>query len=334
MFAQPILIACGAPPQPAAAAGTSDLAQAGHLKSRSLVQARSKDFSLTPSFWSDPAAFMLAMQQSFYQQISGAISNLRSGPSWTAAWTLMLLSLGYGVFHAAGPGHGKTVISGWVLATEEQLKRGVMISFASALIQALSAILIVTTLLFLVKAVGSTARSVAAVLESMSYGLIALLGFYLLWQAMGMIWPSRPLVAAGAAAAPHVHHANCAHAHVPSAGDLHRDWSLSKALSISFAVGLRPCTGAILALLFANAVGVYWAGIAATFIMAVGTALTVSVIAAMAVFSKTTALSILRGRQAWLDWLVFALRLGGGLLIAFLGATLFWGSLNGASPAG
>ncbi|HEY7763613.1 MAG TPA: DUF1007 family protein, partial [Aestuariivirgaceae bacterium] len=292
MFAQPILVACGAAAQPAAAAGTSDLVQSGDLKSRSLVQARGKDLSLTPSFWSDPAAFVLAVQQSFYQQISGAISRLRSGPSWTAALTLMLLSLGYGVFHAAGPGHGKTVISGWMLATEEQLRRGVMISFASAFIQALSAILIVTTLLLLVKAVGSTARSVAAVLESMSYGLIALLGFYLLWQAMGMIWPSQPLVAAGAAA-PHVRHANCAHAHVPPAGDLRRDWSLSKALSISFAVGLRPCTGAILALLFANAIGVYWAGIAATFIMAVGTALTVSVIAAMAVFSKTTALSML-----------------------------------------
>ena len=105
-------------------------------------------------------------------------------------------------------------------------------------------------------------------------------------------------------------------------------------MSVSLAVGIRPCTGAILALLFANAVGVYWAGIAATFVMAIGTALTVSAIAIIAVLSKTTALSIIRGRQAWLDWTAFALRLAGGLLITFLGATLFLGSLNGIATPG
>lgn len=329
MFAQPIAVACGAGAQ-AAAAQPSDLSR------RSLVGPRQAP-SLTPPFWADPAAFILATQQAFYERISGAISGLRSGPSWATAWTLMLLSLGYGVFHAAGPGHGKTVISGWVLATEQQLKRGIIISFTSALIQALSAILIVTTLLFLVKAVGSTARSVAAVLETASYGFIALLGFYLLWQAMGMFWPSRPALAAAAGASyPNQAHGHegCAHSHMPAAGELGQNWSLSKALSVSFAVGIRPCTGAILALLFANTVGVYWAGIAATFIMAIGTALTVSAIAIIAVFSKTRAMAMLGGRQAWLDWTAFGLRLGGGLLIAFLGATLFWGSLHGVATPG
>jgi ABC-type nickel/cobalt efflux system permease component RcnA/ABC-type uncharacterized transport system substrate-binding protein len=325
MFAQPIAVLCGGAATPVAAANTPD------LSGRALVQPRDQQGTITiPSLWSDPAAFVLATQQSFYQRISGAISSLRSGPSWAAAWTLMFLSLGYGVFHAAGPGHGKTVISGWLLATEQQLRRGIIVSFASAFVQALSAILIVSTLLFLVKAVGSTARSVAGVLETASYGLIALLGFYLLWQAMGMLWPSKPaIVAAG-----HVHDANCAHNHLPSPRDLDRNWSLSKALSVSFAVGVRPCTGAILALLFANAIGVYWAGIAATFVMAIGTALTVSAIAIIAVLSKTTALSMLRGRQAWLDWTAFALRLAAGLVITFLGATLFLASLHGAATVG
>jgi nickel/cobalt transporter (NicO) family protein len=337
MFAQPIAVSCGAAPQAVAAEPTD-------LSGRSIVGPR-QGVSFTPSFWADPAAFILATQQAFYERISGAISGLRSGPSWAAAWTLMLLSFGYGVFHAAGPGHGKTVISGWVLATEQQLKRGIMISFASAFIQALSAILIVTTLLFLVKTVGSTARSVAAMLETASYGFIALLGFYLLWQAMGMIWPSKPALASGAVSGSsrhddhhhdhaHAHGQGCGHSHMPTPRELSRNWSLSKALSVSLAVGIRPCTGAILALLFANAVGVYWAGIAATFIMSIGTALTVSAIAIIAVFSKAKAMSMLGGRQNWLNWAAFGLRLGGGLLIAFLGATLFWGSLHGISTPG
>jgi nickel/cobalt transporter (NicO) family protein len=329
MFAQPIAVLCGSAPQAVAAAEPAD------LKSRALVQPRAtrqKGSVSIPSFWADPAAFVLATQQSFYERISSAISSLRAGPSWAAAWTLMLLSLGYGVFHAAGPGHGKTVISGWLLATEQQLRRGILVSFASALIQALSAILIVSTLLFLVKTVGSTARSVAAVLETASYGFIALLGFFLLWKAMGDIWPAKPALAS--AGRSNVHTADCRHDHMPSPGDLSRNWSLSKAMSVSFAVGIRPCTGAILVLLFANAVGIYWAGIAATFVMAIGTALTVSAIAITAVLSKTTALSMLAGKQVWLDWTVFALKLAGGLLITFLGATLFFGSLNGTGTMG
>jgi nickel/cobalt transporter (NicO) family protein len=259
------------------------------------------------------------------------MSSLRAGPTWVSAWMLIMLSFGYGVFHAAGPGHGKTVISGWLLATEQQLKRGILVSFTSALVQALSAIAIVTTLLFLVKTVGSTARSVASVLELASYGMIAFLGFYLLWQAMGMIWPARLALAAapGGSHHPHVHDAHCTHDHMPAPRELSRDWSLSRALSISFAVGIRPCTGAILALLFANAIGIYWAGVAATFVMAVGTALTVSAIAILAVLSKSAAMSFISGRQTWLQWTSFALRLSGGLLISFFGITLFLAALNG-----
>ncbi|MGH6875638.1 MAG: DUF1007 family protein, partial [Aestuariivirgaceae bacterium] len=214
MFAQPVVILCDGAATPAAV-------QSAGLSDRALVQPRDaagKGKITIPPFWEDPAAFILATQQSFYERISGAMSSLRAGPSWASAWMLMVLSFGYGVFHAAGPGHGKTVISGWLLATEQQLKRGILISFTSALVQAFSAIAIVTTVLFLVQAVGSTARSVASILEVASYGLIALLGFYLLWQAMGMIWPARLALAAAPAASDrlHIHDANCTHDHIPA----------------------------------------------------------------------------------------------------------------------
>jgi ABC-type nickel/cobalt efflux system permease component RcnA len=335
MFAQPIAVICSGTP---VAGGPKAVGQTLKLSERTLVSPKSPvtGTAAVPSFWSDPAGFILATQQSFYRRISGAISSLRSDVSWTAAWTLILLSFGYGVFHAAGPGHGKTVISGWLLATEQQLRRGILISFASALIQAISAILIVSTLLFLVRAVGSTARSVASFLEAASYAMIALLGFYLLWQAMRMLWPSKVTVTVPGKpeTGQHTHDHNCGHGHMPSARELDQNWSLAKAVSISLAVGIRPCTGAILALLFANSIGAYWAGVTATFVMAIGTALTVSAIAIVAVVSKSTAMKMVAGNQVWLDWTAFGLRLAGGMLIAFLGTTLFVGSLNGVSTVG
>ncbi len=56
-----------------------------------------------------------------------------------------------------------------------------------------------------------------------------------------------------------------------------------------FAVGLRPCSGSILVLVFALAQGLFWAGVVATFMIGLGTALTVAAIATPAVGAKSLA---------------------------------------------
>lgn len=293
-------------------------------KKKLLVQPRNADGTIQEtSFWEDPVLWMRDKQQGFYRAMSGALRNLKTGAPLAATWTLMLLSFGYGIFHAAGPGHGKAVISAWLLATEHELHRGVLIAFLSSVIQAMTAILIVSILLLAVASVGAAARDVAGVLESASYGLIGLMGLYLVWTAF------RPH---GHHHHGHDHHDHHDHAHLPEARQMKGAWSLTKAFSLAFAVGIRPCTGAILVLIFANAAGLYWAGIASTFAMAAGTFLTVAAIAAVAVYSKKLAMRLARRDDRWLEWLGFALRLGSGAVIAFLGTILFLGSL-GASNA-
>jgi nickel/cobalt exporter len=319
-----------------------------------LVQPRNADGTLkTPSLWRDPVLWVMDKQRSFYGAMSLSIRQMKSQSPFAAALTLMLLSFGYGIFHAAGPGHGKAVISAWLLATENELRRGILIAFMSAVVQALTAIVIVSALLVFVTAVGTTARDVAGFLESASYALIALMGAYLVWTAFRRHQPAE--------AAPaddhghhhghhhrhdhdrhhdhdhhhdHAHHHNahdadcaCGHAHVPEARQVKGEWSLTKAFSLAFAVGIRPCSGALLVLIFANTLGLYWAGITSTFVMALGTAITVSIIAAIAVYSKKLAISLAKRDETWLGYAAFALRLGGGLVIIALGGILFWGSL-------
>ena len=323
-----------------------------------LVQPRNKDGTLQQvSFFEDPVLWAREKQQTFYGKLSATLRQMKGASPVAAAWTLMLLSFGYGVFHAAGPGHGKAVISAWLLATENELKRGVLISFMSAIIQALTAIVIVSVLFLVVASVGSTARNVAGVLETASYGLIALLGGYLIWTALLMLRPAKalrtpapalagatvtrqaialhdfasfePMKKAGPAPG-HLHgpDCGCGHAHLPAAKDVKGDWSFAKAFSLAFAVGIRPCTGALLVLVFANGLGLYWAGVAATFAMAVGTFITVSVIAAIAVYAKKFAAMMMRGNSRLLDWFGIGLRFAGGGAIAFLGTILFLGSLG------
>jgi nickel/cobalt exporter len=304
-------------------------------KRRLIVPPRNSDGSLiTTPFWDDPRQWIMEKQRAFYGAMSGAMRRMKSDTPVAAATTLILLSFGYGIFHAAGPGHGKAVISTWLLATENELRRGVLIAFMSAAVQALTAIAIVTILLLVVSAVGSAARDVAGFLESASYALIGCMGLWLIWSALQ---PRSHLRQATTHSHSHHHerhlgHAHddgceCGHAHLPAARDVKGEWSWTKASSLAVAVGIRPCTGAILALIFANTLGLYWAGVASTLVMALGTAITVSAIAALAVYSKRMALRLAANERAWLDRLALALKFAGGAAIAAFGGFLFWGSL-------
>jgi ABC-type nickel/cobalt efflux system permease component RcnA len=292
-------------------------------KKKLLVQPRNADGSLVMvSFWEDPVLWVREQQQAYYGSMSGTLRQIKTSSPYAAAWTLMFLSFGYGIFHAAGPGHGKTVISAWLLATENELKRGIVIAFLSSVIQALVAILLVSALLLLVASASTAARDMAGFLESASYAMIGAMGLYLIWTAL------RPKAHPEHHHHDHVHDEHCGHAHVAEAKQVRGEWSLTKAFSLAFAVGIRPCTGAILVLILANALGIYWAGVASTLVMAIGTFLTVSVIAAIAVYSKKLAMRLASRDDRWLEWLGFALRMGGGLAIAGLGGLLFWGSLG------
>ncbi|MEI8180888.1 MAG: hypothetical protein WCG38_19840, partial [Aestuariivirga sp.] len=112
-------------------------------RSQLLVPPKNADgtIKVTP-FFEDPVMWARDEQQNFYGRMSTTLKAMRGPNAMTAGWTLMLLSFAYGIFHAAGPGHGKAVISTWLLATENELKRGVLISFMSAFIQALTAIVL------------------------------------------------------------------------------------------------------------------------------------------------------------------------------------------------
>lgn len=321
-------------------------------KRKLLVPPRNADGSFieTP-FTEDPVRWMRDRQQNFYRRLSGAIRGLKSSAPVAAGWTLVFLSFLYGVFHAAGPGHGKAVISGWVLATENDLRRGIVIAALSALFQALTAILIVSGLLLFVSSASAMARDVAGFLESASYLMIAGLGLYLVWTAWRPLHGHGAISAAGGTrhvhgdmafeiVAPpplhahgHVHTADCdcGHAHLPAATEVRGDWSWGRAVALAFAVGLRPCTGALLVLIFSWSLGVYWAGIVATLAMGVGVFITISVIAALAVFARSAALRFAGLEGRLLARVVSGLRLLVGMGIAGLGGLLFWASLGGVN---
>src|ERR1019366_3323482 len=57
--------------------------------------------------------WLLTKQSEFYREMSSTIRAAKSDGS--AVLTLLAISFGYGIFHAAGPGHGKAVISSYLV---------------------------------------------------------------------------------------------------------------------------------------------------------------------------------------------------------------------------
>jgi nickel/cobalt exporter len=237
--------------------------------------------------------WLLSKQSEFYREMSATIRAAKSDGS--AVWTLLAISFAYGIFHAAGPGHGKAVISSYLVANQETARRGIVLSFASALMQSLVAVVIVGICAWLLSSTAKTMCSAEKAIEIASYVLIAAFGARLVWTKGGGFMralQAKPALAMAAAHHHdhgHVHDEHCGHSHGPAPSELAGPGGWQRGLGAIFAVGIRPCSGAILVLVFALAQGLFWAGIAATFVMGLGTAITVATIAVVAVSAKDLA---------------------------------------------
>ncbi len=312
----------------------------------------------------------MATQAAYNKRLADTIREIRSEPV-VATLLLAALSFAYGIVHAAGPGHGKAVISSYVLANHETARRGIQLAFLSSLFQALSALLLFGILVFVFKATGLTRKASEDWLERISWALVVLLGAGMLWGQIRRLLGEHRFAAAhdgghrahehsghghaahdhaahdhhhhhdhahGQSGSPaHVHgpgghdHAHCGHnhAHLPEPSQLAGDWSWSRALGLAFAVGIRPCTGAIFVLGFALSQGLLWAGVFATFAMALGTAVTVSALAALAVGSRELAVRLGgAGNSRWAGRVRTVAGVGGSLAVLVFGLILFIGSLG------
>ncbi|MCP1336856.1 nickel/cobalt transporter [Futiania mangrovi] len=289
-------------------------------------------------------AWIAAAQGRLHRDLAEAVAALRADPWSAPALTLMGLSFLYGVVHAAGPGHGKAVISAYLLATGEGLRRGIALSAAAAVVQALSAILLVVAVALAVGITQSRIGALSGWLERASYLLIALIGLWLAVRAARALLAT--LGVSRGAAHSHAHHhdhhhhehvhgedcshgAACGHAHAVTPEMALAARRLRDMAAVAVSVGLRPCTGAILVLVFAWANGILSIGIAATFAMAAGTAATVALIAALSVGARSAALRLFSGRGVLLGLAAGGIGLAAGLFVAAAGISLFL-----APPAG
>ncbi|WP_442920998.1 nickel/cobalt transporter [Mesorhizobium sp. Cs1299R1N3] len=343
-------------------------------------------------------------QQEFYRALATAMKAMRQDNS--KLWVLIGLSFAYGIFHAAGPGHGKAVISSYMVANEVALKRGILLSFVSALLQGLTAILVMLLAYFVLRGTTISMTDAAWFMEIMSFALVTLFGAWLLWRKLGpavlRLFGKGPAYSLSAAHAGHSHaghshagghshgahdHAAHAHSHALHAHDDHDhahghshdhhdhgahehhhdhgghdhgahdhahhdhasgevcetcghshapdpallsgdrfDWRT--AWSAVAAVGIRPCSGALIVLSFALLNGLWLGGLLSVLAMSIGTAITVSALATLAVTAKNWAVYFAGdGRMG--NRIHSIVEIGGAAFVFLFGLLLLSASLTG-----
>jgi ABC-type nickel/cobalt efflux system permease component RcnA len=284
-------------------------------------------------------AKIVEWQTAFNRDLTASLKSLKEGGAF---WWLGGVSFLYGIVHAAGPGHGKVVISSYLLANEARLRRGVTIAFISAFAQAVVAVALIGAMAVVLNMTSMAITSTARAFEAGSFALVALLGFYLVFTK------GRAAIAAARGGDPHAHHHHGHdhghrhehhhhhdhdhhphdHAHVCVAHAAARTGSdLGSAAAAVFSVGLRPCSGALVILVFALSQGVFWAGVASTFVMALGTAITVAALATLAVGAKGVARRLAQSDDRRAGQVMLGLELAAAMVIAVMGTALFLGVL-------
>lgn len=292
----------------------------------------------TSGWFAEFTGQMAAWQGQFYRQLTGAVRAWKQD-GW-AAWLLLWLSFGYGVFHALGPGHGKAVLTAYVLANKETIRNGALLAMLSAFLQALVAIALVAVAAGVLQVSGVAMNRATWWLELASYMLMVALGAWLVFKhvlqpVLSLLRDRRSAHAVNTQHAhahhqhAHVHDENCGHVHMPDPALISGPMNWSKATSAILAVGLRPCTGAIFVLVFSLAQGFFIAGIAAALAMGVGTGLTVAALACSSLWiSQAAVQSESASQRRWQKALMLILQALASVAVLAFGVLLLSAALS------
>ncbi|OPZ78687.1 MAG: nickel/cobalt efflux protein RcnA [Alphaproteobacteria bacterium ADurb.Bin438] len=229
----------------------------------------------------------LKIQKEYNKEISSHIRKIKKGD-----FSLILSVLGiaflYGVIHALGPGHGKLVVISYFLSHSQKWFKGIFMGFQIAFMHVISAIFIVLLTSQVAKHMLHENQSQEMYfIKLISYGAIALVGFYMLYQAYK-----------------------------------EKQEASSKSMCcLALSAGLIPCAGTLLIMFYSMSLGVLMVGVMISLAIAFGIAFTLSLIGIICVFTNKKMSNFKdEGRH---NKFVKSLNYVGAILIIFIGGLLF-----------
>ena len=239
----------------------------------------------------------IKVQRDLNSKLSKMIRETKEDPSPGTILLALIISFIYGMIHSLGPGHGKIFATSYFLSNRSKYLKGLILGFSTGIFHAMSAILSVTLLYFIISS--GTMKNIDELnitMQKISYIVIVLVGSFLLYQAFR-------------------------HKHS------NKEKSGRSLFSIALAVGIVPCPGTTIILIFSMTLGVYLFGIALAGAMALGMGATISLAGLSAIFlnrqgQKLSSTLIKNG-----EMLEKVLNIAGAVIIILLGLILFSGTM-------
>jgi ABC-type nickel/cobalt efflux system permease component RcnA len=259
-----------------------------------------------PGFASGVSAFffnaMAPVQKTLNESLAAITRSLQGSRSLGGLLFVILISLVYGMFHAAGPGHGKTIVSSYFLANEAKLRHSFMVGYLIAGVHALAALAVVLILSYVIRGLFSTGIEQADhYIQLATFAVIALLGAFMLIGRMRGTG----------------HH----HAH---AQDRRSGITLRSLFSIAVPAGVIPCPGAVAVILFALSLHMLGVSVLSVVSISLGMGITISVTGALVILAKRGAVRVLAGGDTHRDSVVRRIiEIGGAAILFLFGLALF-----------
>ena len=261
-----------------------------------------------PTFMSRSLSKLRTLQRNLYEKLAELVEAVRESRNPSVTLFLILISFLYGAVHAIGPGHGKSIAASFFLSRDVPLRTGLLMGGLIALLHAGSAIVVVLTVyLILQQAYLSSLENVSRIVRIASYSLISVIGLLMFIAAILEGRTDR--------------------FEIPHSGMI-RDSKQRSLFSIALAIGIVPCPGAILILLFCLSMELLAAGVFLVLVMALGMGLTISAVGSTAILARRGISQFLLAKSNARRILLTGLRLFGSFLIFFMGALLLLGTLS------
>jgi len=263
-----------------------------------------------PGVWTAVGGWLIRFNRTVNKEVQRHMTAVRDDGTLGPLLLALAAAFGYGALHVAGPGHGKVVVASYFLSRDASIGRGMLMGGRIALVHVIAAVVVVILADLLLRATLGTAPGGVPGVRLVSYGAIATIG---LWMLVQSVRRSMGL------AAPHAHGDACAHGH---------GHGRTEGL-LALGVGLVPCTGAVLIMLYAIANNILLAGVLLVAAISLGMALTLSAIGLASIWARRTVSTRLEGRDGRPPLAITAMEYVGAVLIAGFGAALFAGEALG-----
>ena len=269
------------------------------------------------TLWLNLVGYIATTQLEFHKLLNAQVMQIARDPE-VYGFTLIGISFAYGVFHALGPGHGKAVIVSYLASNPQSKVYSCLLAFAAAMFQALTAIVLVTSLSLVLKYKYSDIEVSASQFSLMGYGLLLALGGFIAIRTLRQLYQSEK---------GHVHSgcgSCCSSAKLETGpegkGTVGKKNNLSQLLMVAMAIGLRPCSGALIILVTSSLLGIYHFGVLGTLAMSLGTAASTCLIALASQYARSflnKTLSLYTDHKQHIRYSLFV-QLAGSIVIMLL----------------